>query len=258
MIINPYIVGGYLPEAVSLFGRMSVQPSSGLKTKINEAIASLQDAGIWEKLDSLYWSILSETSQASTLDWIRPTKSASFTGAAAWDNAFGFTSETGSYVDTDYNPASEAVNVTQNSWSSFIWCSSLPDNSVGSSYHPMIQRAGSSLQLRCYDFDYRTDARANIASISATAAECLFVAEELYTVGRDSSTSSGIYKGNTLVKTSATASSAWTTTTEAYTVRLMEFSTTDIVGGVGVWGMGSFLDATDLGNLKTIITDFLL
>ena len=249
----------YDPDAEIIFAAMPTELTGIQKRKISDFMVTIKNAGIWELLDTFYMPSAAASEANCLVDWKRPAKVAAFSGVTAdFDTGFGFTNHTGGYIDTDYNPAADAVNVAQNDWTAFCWVTSLPDLSTGFAWHPLFQRQGSTLQLRAYDFDYRLEARANNANPTTTAAEAFLEADELFAVGRSASNLCAIYKGSASVKTSATASSAWATTTEAYNVRLLEFGdSTDIVGGVGVFGMGAFLDTTKLATLKSAIQAYL-
>lgn len=60
--------GGITPEAVSLFSRMTVQPSTQRKFEIDCLIRRLKSAGVWSKLDTFYVGAAHDV-QAGLLDW---------------------------------------------------------------------------------------------------------------------------------------------------------------------------------------------
>ena len=109
IIVNPYG-----PEAISLFNRMTIQPSTALKQLINKTINDLKTAGIWQLTDKLHkWDL--HTEQASLLDWKNAAYDATNVDGAIFTPKYGVTTtQYVNYVSLNFIPASHCINGTLN------------------------------------------------------------------------------------------------------------------------------------------------
>lgn len=106
----------YQAESLTLFAAMTSVPTVGRKRQINALIVALKAAGVWTQLDLLY-VLAAADSQAARLNWVSP---ATFTLNPV--SAPTFTADRGyagdgaaSYLDTAWDPATNATKLTQNS-----------------------------------------------------------------------------------------------------------------------------------------------
>lgn len=123
-------------DASALFARMSTPPSNQWKQRIDDLIVELKASGYFQLMDSLYIPRTGETQQAALLDWRRSTKSAILNGSATWSAADGFVGSiaAGSYVDTDFTPSVDGVNLALNSGCIFAYIVTRPQISGGTGY----------------------------------------------------------------------------------------------------------------------------
>lgn len=106
-----YSLSSYTAEAQALFTRMAEQPTDELKNLIDKTIVDLKAAGIWQALDYLYFMNV-HTQQASTLNWIKDEHNILVVNSKPWTIYNGFAS--GGYLRTQFNPAVNGQNFTQN------------------------------------------------------------------------------------------------------------------------------------------------
>lgn len=116
----PYSGSPYCIEAQNLFSRMAVQPAEARAIVIDSTIRKLKTAGIWDKLDLFYMFAATDAASAK-LNW----KSTLFTclpvGTPVFQTYVGFTFSPNNYLNTTYNPATEAVNLKSVDASMGVW-----------------------------------------------------------------------------------------------------------------------------------------
>ncbi|RWN51915.1 hypothetical protein [Mesorhizobium sp.] len=128
---NVVVLGGYSAEALALFARFTTPPTEARKSLINNLITALKGAGVWSKLDCLYIQA-AETEQAGQRNWIKDAHNLSPVAAPTFttDRGYDFNGTT-QYLSTQYTPSTQAVNLTLNNASAFVWCL---DNVQGDGY----------------------------------------------------------------------------------------------------------------------------
>jgi len=114
--------GGYDSSAAALIAAFSTPATSARMSAINSLIVALKSAGVWTKLDILY-VLAAHDAQAGRLNWKVP---ASF--ALVEVNSPTFTTDQGyagngttSYLNTQFTPSTNGVNLTQNSATIGVW-----------------------------------------------------------------------------------------------------------------------------------------
>lgn len=125
MLLNSYRFGsGGSPEppdpdddATVFINRFAVEPDLDRKIAITNLFTALKDAGIYQKLDSLYVVKYAQDVQSALLDWKRPTKFATLMDTATidLDNGFDLPNTGNPFVKSDYTPSIDAVHYTSNS-----------------------------------------------------------------------------------------------------------------------------------------------
>lgn len=100
---------------------MSTPPSGTRATLINITITNLIQSGLWAKLDVLY-IFAAATSQAGLLNWKARTNDCTLVSAPSFTADRGFTGNgTSSYVESNFNPATQGVLYTQDAASFGVW-----------------------------------------------------------------------------------------------------------------------------------------
>lgn len=98
----------YSAEAVALFSRMTVQPTTARKDAIDALITGLVAAGIWPKLDALYL-LAAHDAQAARLNWIANAYNLTAVNSPTFTVDRGYAGTGGvMYLDTGFNPATAA------------------------------------------------------------------------------------------------------------------------------------------------------
>lgn len=134
-IINRATALGYtLPTAANQFNQ-------------NKLIVDLKAAGVWNKLDVFYMFANTGSKEFATLNWKNPSANqAAVVGAAMTWNSSGYVGGLLSYLNTNYNPTTNATNLSQNNACIGVWKRThdatpgkfMLGNSGASSYMPSI------------------------------------------------------------------------------------------------------------------------
>lgn len=111
-----------LPQSQSIFNAATTQPTQARKIIINNLVAALLSAGIWNLLDLLY-VLAAADSQIARLNFVSP---ATFTAAEV--NALTFVADRGytgdgatSRLNTAWIPSTNGVNFIQDNASMWVW-----------------------------------------------------------------------------------------------------------------------------------------
>ena len=105
----------YNDSTVALFARMDVQPPAKLKGVISTIYDTLQAYHIDDTLDFFFYHGV-HTSQAATLDWIRPSKTMTLVNSPVFTAYEGYlTDGVSSFGKINYNPGTDAVHYKLNS-----------------------------------------------------------------------------------------------------------------------------------------------
>jgi len=195
------------PAAIALFAAMTTQPDAARKKLISDTIVALKAAGVWSLLDVLY-VMAAHDEQASRLNWKSP---GNFTLATAGTITFeadrGWTGNgTNGYLNTNWTPATHAVNYTQNSASMGVY---LRNHSGTTTRGLMGARNTSDSNTPRTSILFSTTslvARLNVAS--ATGQATATPAARLIVARRSSSTAQQIYIAAVEAGTGSTASDA--------------------------------------------------
>jgi hypothetical protein len=115
-----------LDKAVSLGYTL---PSSNAQTLQNTLVTSLKTDGIWNKLDIFYvFAVDNNASAFATLNWKNPNALLNTPTQSTLINEIEFVNnggfrglETSSYIDTNFNPATQGVQYTQNNASRYFF-----------------------------------------------------------------------------------------------------------------------------------------
>lgn len=96
-------------------------PSLAQQVKQNKLVADLKNAGIWNKLDTFAVFATDGSSNFALIDWKRLSLYTNVNSCAFTANAGFQGNGTSSYIDTNFNPATNGVNYTLNNASRFLW-----------------------------------------------------------------------------------------------------------------------------------------
>lgn len=123
------------PDVLALLARMTVQPNSSLRLRINDLYLGLKSNGILAKLDSLYIAKGLHTFQAALLDWKRTSINGVSYNGASWSKGAGFEGDgTLAYIDTLFTPSVDGVNFTLNNFGAGCYISEINDASGSTNY----------------------------------------------------------------------------------------------------------------------------
>lgn len=114
--------GTYSAEATALFARMTTQPDTTRKGKIDDFVVALKSAGVWAKTDSLL-VYAAHTAQAGLLNWLGTKPDATLAGATpptfTVDRGFATDGASG-YIALNFSP-SGGTFFLQDSASAGVW-----------------------------------------------------------------------------------------------------------------------------------------
>lgn len=98
-------------------------PSEAVRTKQNTLLAAMKADGVWAKLDVFYVFAQDGGSAFATLNWKNPNANQStLVSSPTFVSNGGFTGNgTSSYIDTNFNPATQGVQYTQNDASRYFF-----------------------------------------------------------------------------------------------------------------------------------------
>lgn len=256
-LINWWIGGNsYTSEYQAVLDRATALgytlPSNSTKTAQNQLVVDLKAAGIWSILDVFYVAMANDANlqNFSLLNWITPASyQQTIVGSPTYGTG-GFTGDgsTG-YLNTNYNPTTNAVNLSLDNASYFMWCNS---NTAGT--EAKLQMGGGISGGYRVGLSIRQDAtntysRCHTSSDSATANAGAGISNALglWQVKRTSSAGYDLYQSGTLKATITATSTARPTTFEFLCVRNNLTATlfTNKIYSMGGAGSGA-IDASSL------------
>jgi hypothetical protein len=169
-------------------------PSSGQQALQNQLVLDLKDGGIWSKLDTFGVFATDGDSDFALIDWIRLTDYTAV-NSPTFTTDKGFQGNgTSSYIDMNYNPATQAVNL------------SLNNNSIGAFQD--INNAPNGVMICAVNVRFLELNNDNVLSriitynMSSIAALPIVGANSqngLFILSRSASTTYSIYKDATLI-----------------------------------------------------------
>jgi hypothetical protein len=99
-------------------------PSASVQVKQNTLLTSMKADGVWAKLDVFYVFAQDGSAEFATLNWKNPAANQAniLVNAPTFTSNQGFTGNgTSSYIDTNFNPATQGVQYTQNNASRYFF-----------------------------------------------------------------------------------------------------------------------------------------
>lgn len=118
----------YSIEAQQYFNRLAILPGQDTLVKMAEFIDSLKQNGVWAKIDEMW--LLANKTAANGLIGLKNKKNCTNVNSASFAAYRGFTSNgTTSYLNSQFNFATEGVNYTLNSASIGLYSRTNADNS---------------------------------------------------------------------------------------------------------------------------------
>jgi hypothetical protein len=112
-----------LDKALSFTPTPYTLPTTATQQKQNKLLKSMKADGVWAKLDVFYVFAQDGSAEFATLNWKNPAANqANITSSPTFVSNGGFTGNgTSSYIDTNFNPATQGVQYTQNNASRYFF-----------------------------------------------------------------------------------------------------------------------------------------
>lgn len=242
----------YSAEATALFARMTTQPNAARKSLINAAVVALKSAGVWERMDALYFHAAHD-SQAARLNWIAPQYDCVPVNSPAFTADRGYMPDgSSSYLDTQFNPATAvAPKHTQND-SSFGIRSNTDNSAAGSLAGYFDGGKGTTINPR--NTSNETVWRLHQAGSDATSGAVATNSTGLFTVTRLGALVTAARNGATLKSSSAITSVA----PASSSYRLGSISNTSYRSCQFSHAfIGSHLTPSQIADLNTIVSTYL-
>lgn len=237
-------------ETQALVATMAASPDAARKGLIDEAIGALKTAGVWAKLDLLY-VLAAHHEQAARLNWVQP---GSFTLVAVNGPVFtadrGFAGNgTDRYLDTGWDPATNAVAMTQNSAHVGAYTRTAQPN-VGGDFGSMttaylFARAGTG-----------TDARIRVTGSTIATPSSIAAPLPLHVVGvrQDDAANMRAYADGAFLSTHASASSGLSSVDLGFLrVNAGSYTTREVAAGHA----GAGLSDGEVAALHTALSTFM-
>lgn len=96
-------------------------PSDEEKLIQNQLMIDLKSSGAWAKADTIYVPATTSSSDFARIDWKNTTRLATLFNAPTFISSKGFQGGGTAYIDTNFNPATDGVNYTQNNASRYVF-----------------------------------------------------------------------------------------------------------------------------------------
>lgn len=198
----------YDADAVTLFAAMSSEPDATRKALISDTIVGLKSAGIWDKLDAL-WFMAAHDAQAGRLNWINPgTHNLTAVDAPTFTVDEGYAGNgTTSHLDTNYVPSTDAVKFTLNDASIGFYMATHAGTTTRAPMGARDTTASTSPRQCLVITTTFTVARLNVDN-NADQASDLSVATGLHVAQRTDANTVQIYRGGSLLATGTRVSQA--------------------------------------------------
>jgi hypothetical protein len=118
-------VGGFDSDYQAILSRATTLgftlPSSENQENQNKLLVDLKASGVWNKLDVFYMFANTGSSGFALLNWKNPSSfQASVVGSLTF-NSSAFQGAALSYLNTNYNPSTQAINFSQNNAGIGVW-----------------------------------------------------------------------------------------------------------------------------------------
>jgi hypothetical protein len=214
------------------------KPSFSQQLRQNKLMLALKAAGIWNKLDSFAVFYNDGSANFGLIDWKRVSLYTAVNSPTFQTNAGFYGDGVSSYIDTNFNPATNGVNYTLNNASRFLW------NNVVAPGSRFMDGNSSTSNNGIYSNNALTH-RINQGTTSLTGANVLLNTTGLIAINRTSSTNVELFDDTT--QFSRTATSTIVNSSNQFILRGgTQYSTQR----TAVYGMGASLvsENTDLYN----------
>lgn len=133
-------------------------PTDSVKLKQNALLTSLKADGVWAKLDVFYVFAQDGSAEFATLNWKNPNANqAIITSAPTFVVNGGFQGNgTSSYIDTNFNPATQGVQYTLNNASRYFFSHAITatgatrfDGNTNSGINTIFRNSFNSQRINC-------------------------------------------------------------------------------------------------------------
>lgn len=133
-------------------------PSIDQQVKQNTFLVTLKSIGVWDKLDVLYVFAQDGSAEFATLNWKNPNANqAIITSAPTFVVNGGFQGNgTSSYIDTNFNPATQGVQYTLNNASRYFFSHAITatgatrfDGNTNSGINTIFRNSFNSQRINC-------------------------------------------------------------------------------------------------------------
>ena len=118
--------GGFSAEYQAILSRATALgytlPSATQQAKQNQLILALKSASVWDKLDVFYMFANNGSKEFALINWKIPSSNlGTIVGSNLTFNANGFLGGASSFINTNYNPATQATNLSLTNASFGVW-----------------------------------------------------------------------------------------------------------------------------------------
>ena len=247
--------GGIDPDALALFARMTVPPSTKWKGAINTLIVGAKAQSIYSKLKMFYLIQVAETQQAGFLDWVRNT-SGSLSGAnISFSSEYGlfYSGAAGSYFDTNFKPYDySGGSFTYDNYMMGGMFSKFPSK-------PGIQQMLVSYsnspahQLNAFDNNLSIGSAINPTSVNGSVSDGIAELNKILTMERNG-TAVQTRKSGSTIKTGTGSATAFGSNN---IIKACTFSAESVSGGQSMIFASEILSPSQIAAFETLINDYI-
>ena len=242
------LLGGYEPEAIALFDRITVRPNADRRAAINTLIKSLKRDGIWLKLDSLYL-FAAHTSQAGLLNWCRNTANFSTINSPIFTADVGFAGDGVGASLTNTNSAT--VNTQPTNMMTAAWVSKVPVvgetwNIWWTGWNWALSPASSATNIGW------KIARTNTSSVASSRTG-------LFSFARTGASAAAAYRDGALLQNETGAYDSGGTYTSTFPLRVFSVNGTSgfSTSTMSSIAYGAALNATEMAQFYNSLNDYM-
>ena len=252
--------GGYTPtdaDAIAFMARFTVPPNDTRKQDTDTLFLALKSNSIWSLSDTIYVPKAAQDQQSGLLDLKRTAKAATLNGAATWTSANGFvgSAAAGAFVNPDYVPATDAVNLALNNACYWMYVTALP-STAGKNYFGRIGGVAARATYITGDNAGKADAKIHSSAGNVGAAGNIS-ANSLICLQRTGSTTWALYKDGvslyTGTDTSGSLSEVGLFILALHNANTPGTSTDNSDAKIGAWGAGSQMTTGQMSALKAAL-----
>jgi hypothetical protein len=126
-------LGTFCSEYQAVYDSFTSKPSAAIASAQDTMVRALVDGGVWDRLDVFYMFANENSGADNLINWVNPgTNNATAVSSPTWTSLEGYTGDgSADYIDTNYNPSTDAVNLSLNSYAYGVYIRNNVEENAG-------------------------------------------------------------------------------------------------------------------------------